>query len=309
MHTQNADFYLNLDRWGLLSRVERDRGRWEARMGAPASRLDNLRREAIVQATQGIQEGNPPARLREAVLSEKPLEDVDEMTMATWRYGRSVLFVNGWYPALSWTPEGMEQILRVLGNPGDAVTEDDVSRLLVRRLQAALVGRQTGGSSILEFSVFYGSFGCSILDNKTYLHLYLLALRLLLLQKGYLQILFAPIEEAAIASLRRRPPEDREGNQPEERLGEWLDDATALLIQAGRSAEENWKAAQIESPRSDLQETILGLVHRHGKVTAGDVLRSTQASRNTVKDNLARMVEEGVLLKRGRKRGTIYTLA
>ena len=309
MPTQNADFYLNLDRWGLLSRVERDRGRWEARMGAPAARLDGLRREAIVQAAHGILADEPSTRFRETVLSEKPLEGADESLVAAWRYGRSVLFVNGWYQALSWTPEGMEQILRVLGNPGGGVTEDDVSRLLVRRLQAALVGRQTGGSSILEFSVFYGSFGCSILQNTAYSYLYLLALRLLLLQKGYLQILFAPIEETALASLKRRPPEDREGSQPEERLGEWLDDATALLIQAGRSAEENWKAAQVESPRSDLQETILGLVHRNGKVTAGDVLRATQASRNTVKDNLARMVAEGVLQKRGRKRGTIYTLA
>ncbi len=309
MHTQSADFYLNLDRWEALSRVERDRGRWEARTGAPVARLDALRREAILQAARGAFPSLQTQRLREVILSEKLLEGVDETSSRAWHYGRSVLFVNGWYPALSWTPEGVEQILRVLGNPSGAISEDDVSRLLVRRLQAALVGRQTGGSSILEFAVFYGSFGCSILENSTYLHLYMLGLRLLLLQKGYLQILFAPIEQSALESLRRRPTDDSEGSQSEERLGEWLDDATALLIQAGRSAEESWKAAQVSTARSDLQEAILGLAHRLGKVTAGDVLEATQASRNTVKDNLARMVEEGILAKRGRKRGTIYTLA
>jgi len=43
-------------------------------------------------------------------------------------------------------------------------------------------------------------------------------------------------------------------------------------------------------------------------VTAGDVLRSTGANRNTVKDNLTRLVEQGILNKQGHKRGTIYFL-
>jgi predicted HTH transcriptional regulator len=100
-----------------------------------------------------------------------------------------------------------------------------------------------------------------------------------------------------------------QSNQPEEMLGVWLDEVTELLLDVGSRAQDAWDRAKSLETRTALQETILTLAIQHGRVTAGDVLRATGANRNTVKDNLARLVEEGSLLKHGQKRGTIYVPA
>jgi len=58
-----------------------------------------------------------------------------------------------------------------------------------------------------------------------------------------------------------------------------------------------------------LQRDILETVREHGTANAGLLLRATGANRNTLKDNLRRMVDQGVLLRTGQKRGTRYRLA
>jgi Fic family protein len=58
-----------------------------------------------------------------------------------------------------------------------------------------------------------------------------------------------------------------------------------------------------------LQRAILETVYEHGDVDAGLLLKATGANRNTLKDNLRRLVERGVLEKTGQRRGTRYRLA
>jgi Fic family protein len=58
-----------------------------------------------------------------------------------------------------------------------------------------------------------------------------------------------------------------------------------------------------------LQREILETVREHGTANAGLLLRATGANRNTLKDNLRRLVEQGVLQRTGQKRGTRYRLA
>jgi len=58
-----------------------------------------------------------------------------------------------------------------------------------------------------------------------------------------------------------------------------------------------------------LQREILETVREHGTANAGLLLRTTGANRNTLKDNLRRMVDQGVLKRSGQKRGTRYRLA
>ncbi len=58
-----------------------------------------------------------------------------------------------------------------------------------------------------------------------------------------------------------------------------------------------------------LQQAILDAAREHGTVDAGLLLAATGANRNTLKDNLRRMVERGVLRKTGTRRGTRYMLA
>lgn len=58
-----------------------------------------------------------------------------------------------------------------------------------------------------------------------------------------------------------------------------------------------------------LQQEILDTVREHGTVNASLLLKATGANRNTLKDNLRRLVERGVLERTGQKRGTRYRLA
>jgi Fic family protein len=57
-----------------------------------------------------------------------------------------------------------------------------------------------------------------------------------------------------------------------------------------------------------LQQAILQAVREHGSVDAGLLLRATGTNRNTLKDNLRRLVERGVLERNGERRAARYTL-
>lgn len=58
-----------------------------------------------------------------------------------------------------------------------------------------------------------------------------------------------------------------------------------------------------------LQQEILRAVREHGSVDAGLLLETTGTNRNTLKDNLRRLVSSGVLEKTGERRATRYRLA
>ena len=57
-----------------------------------------------------------------------------------------------------------------------------------------------------------------------------------------------------------------------------------------------------------LQRSILETVREHGTVNAALLIRATGANRNTLKDNLRKLVDRGVLERTGQKRGTRYRL-
>jgi len=57
-----------------------------------------------------------------------------------------------------------------------------------------------------------------------------------------------------------------------------------------------------------LQKAILQAVRENGTVQASHLLASTGTNRNTLKDNLRRLVDRGMLERVGQKRGTFYRL-
>ena len=59
---------------------------------------------------------------------------------------------------------------------------------------------------------------------------------------------------------------------------------------------------------SSLQRSILDTVREHGTAGAGLLMSATGANRNTLKDNLRRLVERGLLERTGSRRGTRYRL-
>jgi len=95
----------------------------------------------------------------------------------------------------------------------------------------------------------------------------------------------------------------------EGKLGPWFAFLLGCLV-AHRERVENKIA--LERQASDyppLQRAILEAVREHGDVDAALLLHATGANRNTLKDNLRRMVRGGVLEKIGERRGTRYRMA
>jgi hypothetical protein len=312
MPLRPTDFYLNLDRWEGLSSLERERGRWEARREGPRGRLDVLQRDATIEAAWEVVSPATPLdrRMREAIAQPGTIPSDDVPLARARMVHRAIVFIHGWYPAFQWSPAGFGQICRLLGEPEGPSLEHAVAQLLHLRHIAQLVRQQTVGSDLLEAATYYGGLGHLATDDPPRLHLYLLGLRVLLLSSGYVQVLFAPIEPVWITSHatreRRHPPPWVGTSDLEGRLGLWLDEVVEDLLEVGRRAEERWERSRRVSARSALQEAILTLAAQSGRVTAGEILRTTGANRNTVKDNLSRLVAAGLLARRGSKRGTVY---
>lgn len=57
-----------------------------------------------------------------------------------------------------------------------------------------------------------------------------------------------------------------------------------------------------------LQKAILEAVREHGTVDAALLIKATGANRNTLKDNLRKLVDRGLLTRTGERRGTRYHL-
>ena len=60
---------------------------------------------------------------------------------------------------------------------------------------------------------------------------------------------------------------------------------------------------------SPLQRTILDVVSEHGEAETALLLEATGANRNTLKDNMRKLVDAGLVERLGQKRGTRYRLA
>ena len=58
-----------------------------------------------------------------------------------------------------------------------------------------------------------------------------------------------------------------------------------------------------------LQRAILDAIRENGTGAASLLMAKTGANRNTLKDNLRRLVERGLLVRSGSKRGTVYRVS
>ena len=58
----------------------------------------------------------------------------------------------------------------------------------------------------------------------------------------------------------------------------------------------------------ELAVQILDFARQHGRVTMGDMIKTTGASRNTLKEHFRRVQEQGHLAKHGTGKGTWYSL-
>ena len=59
----------------------------------------------------------------------------------------------------------------------------------------------------------------------------------------------------------------------------------------------------------DLSVQILDQAREHGRVSIGEIIKLTGASRNTLKEHFRQLVEKGHLTRHGGGRSTWYTLS
>ena len=136
---------------------------------------------------------------------------------------------------------------------------------------------------------------------------------LLLLQAGYAYVPYSSLEsvienskEGYYLALRQTQGTiraDRPDWQP------WLLFFLRALQQqkrrlAAKVEREQWLVAALP----ELAVQILDQARQHGRVTIGEMIRLTGASRNTLKEHFRRLLEQGHLVRRGRGKGTWYTL-
>jgi len=140
------------------------------------------------------------------------------------------------------------------------------------------------------------------------------ALMPLLLQRaGYSYIPYASIEQQ-IEDRRENYYEGLSLSQSrfwsgEARIEPWLNFFLEVLSLHRQRVEAKTELERSATDLPALQKSILQAVREHGTVDAGLLIRATGANRNTLKDNLRRMVDRGLLEKSGERRTTRYRLA
>ena len=140
-----------------------------------------------------------------------------------------------------------------------------------------------------------------------------LALGHLLRRAGYHHLPYASLE-AQIEDLRDEYQESFDVAQTRFWTGEaqiepWIEFCVRALDRHRERVDLKLALEQRTHSFPPLQQAILDAVRQHGTVGAGLLLQQTGANRNTLKDNLRKMVDRGVLQKHGERRGTLYQLA
>ena len=64
----------------------------------------------------------------------------------------------------------------------------------------------------------------------------------------------------------------------------------------------------MQSDLSELSVKILELAKEHGRISTGDIVRYTQASRSTIKARINELIEMKKLMRHGKGRSTWYSL-
>jgi len=135
----------------------------------------------------------------------------------------------------------------------------------------------------------------------------------LLIRSGYSYLPYASLERQM--EELREPMQEAYGHsqtlfwmgQPD--LEVWLESFLEMLLRHCERVESKTELERGRLTRTPLQQSILELVNEHGSVDAGLLLEATGANRNTLKDNLRRLVDRGTLERTGQRRGTRYRLA
>ena len=136
---------------------------------------------------------------------------------------------------------------------------------------------------------------------------------LMLLRAGYRYVPYSSLEriiedskDAYYMALRRA---QATLDEDESQLMDWITFFVGALRRQKEVLERKIERERLMAPLAPLSEKLIRIVAEHGRVTVRDAEALTKANRNTIKDHLGKLVDAGILVRRGRGRGTWYEKA
>lgn len=134
---------------------------------------------------------------------------------------------------------------------------------------------------------------------------------LMMLRSGFEYVPLVPLEEVVRErATRLRACRDRlRAEKTLRALEYWSEVILECMAVQGELALERQEERLQGPPLPALQETLVNLARQEGQLTSRRAREVTQASRNTLKDNFRRLVQNGYLVRHGQRRGVFYTPA
>ena len=327
----------------MVAHLDHFRGAWSGGAGIPATRRTRLREEARVQSTLtacnmgqvGITEeeirvaetdGDPVSGKQQEVfgfLNALKRAHIDNAAMVTTRTLRDCHATILGCPDSSFEPsdwratpydrEAFDADGNALGRvfttlPPHAVpnTMED----LVTWLELELHGREN--HPLLAIGAFTLALTATSPFSKGNGRLVWVMIARLMERTGY-----AYVPYAGLLTGERRERNayydalDRSQNRiwsGEADLRPWLTFFLDVLVDHADRVRAIAEAEHSSTSYSPLQRKIVDTVRKHGSAEAGLLMRATGANRNTLKDNLRRLVDRGNLERLGKRRGTRYRI-
>ncbi len=338
------DFPLSQKILTSISRIDRFNERWASGPGIPAARLTRMAEAARIQAVAAscrlsgirVSDAEVAGLLRGETV---PLRDSGDVLGYAAALDHSV-------PSAGEVlrPEDIRALHAILVNPVGSPSPPSPWRCLPHQFEAFdAEGHSTGRvfsalpprmiadkvedlvtwlelelrtgerHSILVIGTFIlGFLAASPFDSMNGRMARLLSYQLLK-RAGYSYLPYASIERQ-MEELREPMQEAYARSQTlfwkgEPDLEIWLEFFLEMLLRHCERVEAKTELERDRLTRTPLQQSILELVNEHGSVDAGLLIEATGANRNTLKDNLRRLVDRGMLERTGQRRGTRYRLA
>jgi Fic family protein len=326
---------------GVVSRLDRFQGSWSAGLGIPPDRLDRIAEAARIQSVGAssrlagirvsdaevaalLQGGTPPLGDGPEILGysaaiDQPLPSAEEiLTSDAIRALHARMMGKDPAEPSPWRTEPLhreafDQDGRATGRVFSALpprmVEQKTEELLTWYELELREGERhpmlvVGGFLLLFLAISPFARGNARLTR-------LLAGRLLE-RAGYRFVPYASMERE-IEILRDRFYDaydvsqthlwsDRANPRP------WLEFFAEVVDRHRQRVEVKSRLERDVYEYAPLQRAILETVREHGTVDAKLLIQATGANRNTLKDNLRRLVQSGILEKTGQRRGTRYRM-
>jgi len=299
----------------LIGSIDEFKGRWNTLCALPPGQLNQIRREAVLQAAAATSrlEGRPvDVETLRGLMGQatKAGSDHSAAAMAA-AYGRTLDTVHALHGELEPTLHNVVELQRLLC-AGTGVTNPGLTRQGAEELEAILLEIQ---SDLQEPShhplISIPLFNLRLLSLHSFPtgngRLARILTTLLMLRSGYGSAACAALE-VAVETHRARVHRSLRRAQTTGALNDWMLTSLQCLADQRATAERYLETAHRREPLPPLSEALIRVAATGEGLSIKRAVETTGANRNTVKVHVRRLVQTGRLIQHGRGRATWYVL-